>query len=217
MKKIALPIIVLILSIVVIWQYRQLQRLSPPEDYEYKFREDIDLDYHTPRHVADYFDTGYMVGTFAREAWRTHGIDVRHPDGDAVLDRNAALRYNHLRATADSLGMRLSRSLAWKKQGMNNHDIQAIESQGNTAEQIRVRKQIGALEMKRGDQSPAVARLQAKLLASGYIIPQDGYFWTETEQAVRDFQQKNKLAATGIADIETLILVINHTPAPKNP
>jgi Putative peptidoglycan binding domain len=208
MKKIALPVLVLILSIIVIWQFRQLRRLSPPDDYEYAFRQDIDMDYHNPRLVADYYETGYSIGTFAREAWRTHGIDVRHPDGDWALSRNAGQRYDRLRAVADTMGMRLARSLAFKKQGLNNEDIRTIEARGATAEQVRVQKHFHATQILRGDKSPAVTVLQGKLLAKGYTIPHDGYYWTETEQAVMDFQQKNKLAATGVADLETLHLLI---------
>jgi Putative peptidoglycan binding domain len=208
MKKIALPVLILILSVIVIWQYRQLRRLSPPDDYEYTFREDIDVGYHDPGLVADYYETGYSVGTFAREAWRTHGIDVRHPDGDWALSRNAGVRYDRLRAVADTMGLRLSRSLALKKQGLDNDDIQAIEAGGATAEQVRVQKYFHATRLMRGDKSAAVTLLQGKLLDKGYTIPHDGYFWTETEQALLDFQQKNKLTATGVADLETLHTLI---------
>jgi peptidoglycan hydrolase-like protein with peptidoglycan-binding domain len=39
-------------------------------------------------------------------------------------------------------------------------------------------------------------------------MPHDGYFWTETEASIRDFQSKNSLFASGVADKATLQALI---------
>lgn len=210
MKRILPFVIILVLAIVVVIQYRKLQRLSPPEAYEYQFRDDVDAGYHDPMTLRAYYDTGYMVGSFAREMWKSRGLNVRHPDSDNSADRIAVQRYNQLRATADSLGAQLARSTKLKAQGFNNNDIQAIEGGGVSPAYFKVQRTFGATTMQKGDQKPGVLWLQEKLAGAGYQIPLDGYFWTETETAVREYQKKNQLDATGIADWETLYHIMNN-------
>lgn len=57
---------------------------------------------------------------------------------------------------------------------------------------------------KRGDNSPYVADLQRMLIKKGATITDDGKFGPKTEQAVKDFQSKNKLSVTGQIDTDTL-------------
>ena len=52
-----------------------------------------------------------------------------------------------------------------------------------------------------------VKGLQSALMAAGFPLPlhgADGDFGAETEQALRQFQQKSGLDASGAADAETL-------------
>jgi putative chitinase len=57
---------------------------------------------------------------------------------------------------------------------------------------------------KRGDNSSYVADLQQMLVRKGWVIATDGAFGPRTEQAVREFQQKNDLKVTGQIDTDTL-------------
>lgn len=57
---------------------------------------------------------------------------------------------------------------------------------------------------KRGDNSPYVSDLQKMLVRKGWAIATDGAFGPKTEQAVREFQQKNSLKVTGQIDTDTL-------------
>ena len=57
---------------------------------------------------------------------------------------------------------------------------------------------------KRGDNSSYVADLQKMLVRKGWAIATDGAFGPKTEQAVREFQQKNGLKVTGQIDTDTL-------------
>ena len=61
--------------------------------------------------------------------------------------------------------------------------------------------------MQIGDSGDAVKGLQSALMAAGFPLPlhgADGDFGAETEQALRQFQQKSGLSASGAADAETL-------------
>lgn len=57
---------------------------------------------------------------------------------------------------------------------------------------------------KRGDNSPYVADLQKMLVKKGWSISTDGAYGPKTEQAVKEFQQKNGLKVTGQIDTDTL-------------
>lgn len=209
MKKIAVALVIIVLAVIVCVQYSRLQSLSPPEVYEYTFREDIDLDYHNPVIVREYFDSGYAVGSFAREMWHNRGLNVRMPDSDNTSDQVAVTRYNRLRAYCDSLGARLSRSLSLKGKGFNNSDIAAMEGASISPEEYRIHQIFGKGNLVRGDKTNGVWELQARLIAIGYVIPHDGYYWSETEVAVKDFQNKNGLSPNGVANTETLRVLAN--------
>lgn len=61
--------------------------------------------------------------------------------------------------------------------------------------------------MQIGDSGDAVKGLQSALMAAGFPLPlhgADGNFGAETEQALRQFQQKSGMTASGAADAETL-------------
>lgn len=57
---------------------------------------------------------------------------------------------------------------------------------------------------KKGDNSPYIADLQNMLIKKGWALSADGVFGAKTEQAVKEFQQKNKLKVTGQIDTDTL-------------
>ena len=57
---------------------------------------------------------------------------------------------------------------------------------------------------KLGDNSSYIADLQNMLIRKGAKIAADGDFGPKTEQAVREFQQKNGLSVTGSIDTDTL-------------
>lgn len=205
MKNVAIVLLIVVLAVIVWVQYGKLNRLSPPEDYEYAFREDLDLDYHNPVVLREYYETGYQVGSYAREMWRAKGINVRLPEADNSEEHTAARHYNRLRAYTDSLGARLSRSLKMKQQGYNNAEIATMESEGLSSTQLQLRKVFGAESLKKGDKSAGVFALQTRLMGEGYNIPHDGYFWNETEEAIRQYQTKNQLLPSGLANRELLV------------
>lgn len=209
MKRILPYVLVLVLAVVVVVQYMKLQRLNPPEAFQYEFREDIDLDYHNPTAVGTYYETGRMAGTYARDVWRNEGIHVFTP-GDGLTDQAAAKHYNRLLSHADSLGARLARSLKFKNQGFNNADILRMENEGVSPKRLQVQREFGAELLKRGDESNGVYVLQGMLIPLGYEMPHDGYYWQETEVAVRAYQQKNGLPVSGIANLNTLLSLLGN-------
>ena len=64
----------------------------------------------------------------------------------------------------------------------------------------------------KGDRNPGVLRLQRQLLSLAYTIPTDGYYMLETEAAVKAFQLKEQLYASGVADLQTLSILSKKAP-----
>lgn len=190
-------------------QYLKLRSLNPPEAYQYTLREDIDLDYHQPASVGAYYEAARNVGLYAREMWHNEGINVRLPDNDDAEDNEAARHYNRLLSYADSLGARLSRSQKLKDQGFNNAEIKRLEGEGISAKELEVARMFGGTTFKKGDEYNGVWAIQELLIQKGYTMPHDGYFWEETRLAVREYQKKSGLPSTGIADLKTLIQLLN--------
>ena len=59
-----------------------------------------------------------------------------------------------------------------------------------------------------GSQSDEVTKIQTRLKAWGYFDgPVTGYYGSQTTEAVKAFQQKHGLSATGVADAKTLELI----------
>lgn len=57
---------------------------------------------------------------------------------------------------------------------------------------------------KLGDNSSYISDLQQMLIRKGWALATDGIFGPKTEQAVKEFQQKNGLKVTGQIDTDTL-------------
>ena len=66
--------------------------------------------------------------------------------------------------------------------------------------------------MRKNDTGAEVRRLQKQLAFDGFEVETDGWYGPKTEQAVRDFQQRNRLVADGVAGPKTLDL-LNGKPA----
>lgn len=72
--------------------------------------------------------------------------------------------------------------------------------------------------LQQGDLGEEVNNLQTALIDAGYLTgPADGSFGPATEAALKAWQTDNGVAATGIADENTLYLLLGVEPAPDEP
>jgi GH24 family phage-related lysozyme (muramidase) len=67
--------------------------------------------------------------------------------------------------------------------------------------------------LRKGDRGPEVRQLQEKLVAAGFPLSPDAYFWNTTDTALRAFQRKKGLIPDGIAGAKTIdALAVTGTP-----
>ncbi|MBS1511133.1 MAG: peptidoglycan-binding protein [Bacteroidetes bacterium] len=71
--------------------------------------------------------------------------------------------------------------------------------------------------LQTGDAGSDVAALQSMLLGLGYVVKVDGIFGPGTENAVKAFQQKQKLQVTGIVTTEVMGAIEEENSMPKVP
>ena len=204
MKQLLLIIFVLGIALFAFFQYKDYKKFNPPSDYTYKLSEQIDVHYHDPITVQTYFENAYKIESLARELWYNEGIDVLSPDNEVPDTRNAVAYYNQMKATTKKLEALLTNSAELKKQGFNNDQILAVESEGMSPNFIRLKDHVGILGTEYGNEGNEVWQLQGILRKKGYEMPHDGVFQEETEQGLKDFQTKNGLFPSGKVDYNTL-------------
>lgn len=74
------------------------------------------------------------------------------------------------------------------------------------------------LNLKKGNYGNAVSKLQELLLSVGEVLPKygvDGDFGSETEAALKHFQERNTIPVTGIVDAITEALLLTKTQIVK--
>ncbi len=203
MKKLFRIIILLLLSVVVFFQYQGYRRFHPPEDYDYQTAEEIDTDYYDVLFLQQYYENVYNIGTFARSQWYNHGLDVKFPEESEEADR-ATEHYARLVAVTRVMEAKLIRSAELKEQGYDNTDIRFMIEKHISPQTYAQKDYEYLLGTKKGDIGPKVRFLQALLVDKGYTTPVDGKFMVSTEVQMILFQKEQGLLASGILDTSTL-------------
>lgn len=208
MKKLIISIFLILLLLIVFFQFQNFRRLNPPAQYEFAINKEIDVNYYDPIAVKDYFKSAYEIGVFARELWYNERIDVLYPDYSSEQSIDASKVFITMKSKATELEMKLLHSAHLKKQGFANHEIREMDIKGIGPDQYQLEKYYESVHLKIKDENQSVLQLQMMLNKRGYKIRQDGIFNLETKGAVQQFQKSKGLLPTGIADKRVLIELI---------
>jgi hypothetical protein len=204
MKRLALLVIIITLPLIAYYQYQKFRRFNPPSAYDYVASDSIDINYHSPETLQHYYENVFEIGAFARRLWHNQGIDVRYPDQNNSEAVQASQYYQQLLKTTAYLEDRLIQSQQLKQDGFTNADISTMEENEWSPQQFQLMRQQLLLGLKQGDEGGAVWRLQELLRDHGHDIPVDGIFNRITEQALKDFQQTERLYPSGQVDESSL-------------
>ena len=209
MKRLLLIIAVIILAIIAYFEYQAYTRFNPPNDYSYVINDSIDTNYFNPLLLQQYYENVYELSAFARAKWANEGIDVLFPEENNT-SKAAAKHYNNLLAMTAKLEDKLIFSASLKKQGYDNTDIQQIIEKGLSLKTFDLMQKSNLIGLRIGDESQSVWDMQKIFIQMGYDIPKDGKFGIETESALKDFQTKNDLYASGVLDNTTLRILLKN-------
>lgn len=208
MKRILIILVVVSLVIIAIFQYLNYRKFNEHGDYDYIVSDKIDSNYYNPSALSDYYTTAYQIGSFAREAWFNHGIDVKLVDKGDVNSVNATLAYNQLLSKIKFLEGKLKESKRLKDSGFDNEAIQEIESKGLSEKNYLTYKILEGKVLKNGDKNEAVWELQRLLVVAGFDIPTDCMFSDKTEAALKEFQKSKNIFPSGIAGAQIFKLLM---------
>ena len=210
MKRLALLVLIITLPILTYFQYQKYRRFHPPVDYDYVPHDSIDINYHDPVVLQQYYQNVYEIGNFARRQWRNQGTDIRYPDDDEPEEQAASQYYQQLLSATAWLEGKLVASQKLKDRGFDNEAIATIEREGWSPQHYRMIQQATLTGLQKGDKGSRVWALQKLLVNRGYEIPIDGIFSVATEEAVKDLQQTTGNYPSG--EVDEMLLQAMMTP-----
>lgn len=207
MKKLIVSIFLIFLLVMAFFRYQDYTRLNAPNDYGYVINAEIDNNYHDQVLVKEYYKIAYEIGSFAREQWFNHKIDVLYQDNESKESQRATKAYNQMLSAVSQIEAQLIKSANLKKQGFSNREIKLMQDEGLSTKEYTLNNSLSSLILKHGDQGPNVMEMQKRLSKEGHVLLIDGIFDNETMGVVMEFQQNNGLFPSGITDKQMLLLL----------
>lgn len=209
MKRIVIFLFLFFLGSLTFFQYQKYRKFSYPNPYDYVINvQEIDINYHEPALVKEYFETATHLGNFAREQWSNYGIDVLSADIEIPQAKNAAHTYQTMLARVKFLETKLIHSKKLKQQGFDNEAIAYIEKNGISEKNYTLHKLMANKTFRKGDKDRVIWEIQKLISQKWQPIQIDGFFSDETEQAIKKIQQEKQSYPSGIIDHEFLKLLL---------
>ena len=211
MKQLIILLLLIILFIIGYGQYSQYKRFNSP-NVDYKTDKQLDLEYHNQEKIMSYNEAIEDLNSFVIMQWTVNDIDVRTPEDDDEETKLAVANYSKKLAKIKYYENQLEKSATLKEKGLSNEEIKYLEKTGTdlnshikTLANNKIKSMFNAKERIRyGEKSALIYEVQKKLIANGLNIKSDGFYKTETLNAIKTFEEKNNLYADGVLDVLTL-------------
>ncbi len=211
MKQIIIFLLLVITSLIAYGIYSDYKRYNSPE-VNYKTTTNIDVTYHNKETLFNYYHAIEDLNRFVKLQWTANEIDVRTPEDDTIETQLAVETYAKKLAEIKYYEAILQNSFLLKNKGLSNTEIKFIEEKGidlKTYQSKLKSDRIKALfnpdtKLYNGSKSAIIFEVQKELNTKGYKIKIDGVYRVETLNAIKQFEEKNKLLADGFLDKLTL-------------
>ena len=214
MKQIIIVLLIIIASLIGYGKYSQYKRYNSPE-VDYKSAKIIDLDYHNQEVVMNYYDAIEGLNSYIKTQWTANDIDVRTPENDDDETKLAVSGYSEKLAKVKYYEAKLEKSSLLKEKGISNKEIKYLEEKGLD---IESQKRASKIQMIRNmfdpsrnilnkEKSVFIYEVQKRLVENGFNIKVDGIYLQETSDAIKSFEENNKLFADGQLDAITIDLL----------
>ena len=214
MKTILASILVVILLIFGINQYKDYQRFHNPNNH-YQPVDGILITDFNKSLMNDYLKSITNLNGYMELQWSANGIDVRNPEKDDAKNQYASNQYNSLLSEVKFLENQLLQIEKLKNEGKSNQEIELLIKGHKTTDQIKKEKKkntykttlIDLYNLKSksfSSEETLVFEIQKLLNKKGYSIQIDGKYRKETTEAIKNFEQKNNFYPDGKIDLLTL-------------
>lgn len=215
MKQLIIFLLIIIVALIGYGKYSQYQRYNSPGS-DYQKNNKIDLNYHNQEVLISYNTAIESLNSYVAIQWSANDIDVRTPEDDDNETKVAVAGYAKKMATVKYYEAILEQSSLLKEKGVSNDEIKFLEENGLDTETHKkaIKTQLiksmfdPSKTIKTKDKSAFIYEVQKRLVANGFDIKVDGIYLEETSDAIKDFEEKNKLFADGKLDALTVDLLI---------
>ena len=197
MKQIIIALLLLILLVFCYIQYSEYKRFSLAE-YEYIVPEKIVVNETNKALALDYYEAVEEMNGYVISQWSFEGIDVRNPEDDSKEDLASVAIYRKKMANVKFYESQL---LNPPKSIKIKEELSAEEKKKHLIKKMFFRE---SNSMKIGDKNALVYEIQKLLNKSGDSIKIDGFYNTETYNAIKTFEEKKGLFPDGNLDAITL-------------
>jgi hypothetical protein len=214
MKQLIIFILIVIASLIGYGKYNQYKRYNSPE-INYKTDKKLDIAYHNQELVLNYYEAIESLDSFTMLQWTANNIDVRTPEDDDIETKTAVETYAKKLAKVNYYEAILENSLQLKEKGLSNKEIKFVEENGIELATYQKKESFEKIKslfdpkinLYKGEKNAIIFEVQKRLNELGYNIEIDGVYRIETLNAIKDFEEKNKLLADGLLDNLTLELM----------
>lgn len=214
MKQIIIVLLIIIASLIGYGKYSQYKRYNSPE-VDYKSAKIIDLDYHNQEVVMNYYDAIEGLNSYIKTQWTANDIDVRTPENDDDETKLAVSGYSEKLAKVKYYEAKLEKSSLLKEKGISNKEIKYLEEKGLDIESQKRASKIQMIKnmfdpsrnILNKEKSVFIYEVQKRLVENGFNIKVDGIYLQETSDAIKSFEENNKLFADGQLDAITIDLL----------
>ena len=214
MKQIIIVLLIIIAALIGYGKYSQYKRYNSPE-VDYKSAKIIDLDYHDQEVVMNYYDAIERLNSYVKTQWTANEIDVRTPENDDEETKLAVSGYAKKLAKVKYYEAILEKSSLLKEKGISNKEIKYLEEKGLDIESQKRASKIQMIKnmfdpsrnILKKEKSVFIYEVQKRLVENGFNIKVDGIYLQETSDAIKSFEENNKLFADGQLDAITIDLL----------
>lgn len=211
MKQLIILLLLIIAFLIGYGKYNQYKRYNSP-NVDYTTDKKLDFEYHNQEFVINYHKAIEDLNSYVILQWTANDIDVRTPEDDDEETKLAVTKYAEKLAIIKYYETKLEKSAALKVNGLSNKEIKFLEETGTDLQSYNHSQEIAKIKsmfnenekMIYGHKSALIYEVQKKLLANGIELKVDGLYKIETLNAIKLFEEQNKLFADGFLDILTL-------------
>jgi len=197
MKQIIIFLLLIILGIMGFNLYSKYKRFSL-KNYSYKSLENINITKENKPILLDYHRAIQDVNGYIITQWSAHNIDVGHPKKDNGIIKAAVAQYRDKLANVKYYESLLKNTKQPKVDKTDAKRKRLLKVLLSDTQALRI-----------GQSNAAVYELQKLLVKKGFDIPVDGFYKDITMNAIKAFEEKEKLFPDGKMDILTLNALLN--------
>jgi len=208
MKKILIVLGLIFLGIYGYGKYQDYERYHS-EAIEYSSDKAINENHYDQQLVLNYRKAIEDVNGFVKLKWFANGIDVLKPEKDNLEAETAVRVYGDKISLVKFYEEKLIESNTLKEKGLSPEEMKAVFENKKNPSQIVKEEQKNLLRslFERSNISnnrangEIVYEIQKLLVSKGYEILIDGKYRQETQQAIKEFEEKNNLFPDGKIDL----------------